>query len=186
MPFTKSRRARVVFGSSMGLCLLVLGASVYAFKDGFLEEWYLWKLDGKDPVSKTRAAQWLGAKGSARILPRLLAKCIEKKRKSPDKKPPIAGSPGGVRGFAPFESEPWYIEVAVWNIIYRERSTALPVLVRLLRRDDADERFFAAQALGLIGTTPRAVVTGLTEALKDGDEGVRRAAAAALEKVEQD
>jgi HEAT repeat protein/type 1 glutamine amidotransferase len=62
----------------------------------------------------------------------------------------------------------------------RKSSTALPAVVRLLKDDAPDVRFFAATALGRLGAVAVPSVTGL---LRDTNATVRAAAAQALGRV---
>ena len=56
----------------LALALAVLGAAGYSFRDLAIEEWYLWKLDSRDPAVADHAAEGLSYRGSARAIPRLL------------------------------------------------------------------------------------------------------------------
>jgi uncharacterized protein (TIGR03067 family) len=63
---------------------------------------------------------------------------------------------------------------------------AMTALIRLLRSEKPFTRISAAEALGNFGPSAAAATTALADALHDKDEGQRRAAWAALEKVKPD
>jgi HEAT repeat protein len=66
------------------------------------------------------------------------------------------------------------------------KEAAVPVLLELLRSPDAEVRWSAAGALGMIGPEARAAVPALADATRDGDPTVRYTAADALGKIGPD
>jgi len=82
------------------------------------------------------------------------------------------------------KSQDWKVKVIAAHtlgLLGTKAKTAIPALSGLIRDENSDIRFAAAQALGEIGT--EAIVPALTQALQDKDENVRVSAAVAFQQI---
>jgi HEAT repeat protein len=70
MPLSRGKKTAGIFAF---LGVLVLALAAWAFRDFFIEEWWIWKLGSSDPKVVGRAGTVLASRGTARAIPGLLA-----------------------------------------------------------------------------------------------------------------
>ncbi len=71
------RPGKLIARWSAALALAVLLACAVVFRDEFLEQWYLWKLDSQDEASRLLAAEKLGELQSVRAVPGVVPKPVD-------------------------------------------------------------------------------------------------------------
>lgn len=193
---------------SLGLAMLaVFGGAAYGLRGWILEELLLWQLEDDDESVRIAAAKSLAAHGTVRVVPALAKRYLEARRESSKKEarqPPrvvsagSSSSPSGpaapampaapattwIASGAAYESEAWHLEVALWNIAYRDVGGAAFCLTSLLDEGAADQRLFAIQAFRQLKTIPERAKPRVRAALGDADVRVAEAARKALKEIE--
>jgi hypothetical protein len=144
----RGKWAAAVLGLSSAALLLLAG---YLLRDWAWEEYALWRLrKAEDRAARLEAAKSLSVHGHARSLPALARRYLALRQSDPEaKQSPGAGSTWVASG-APHGSEPWHMEVALWNIAYRDAAAAIPRFESLKESGDEQERRFAEQTLSLL------------------------------------
>jgi HEAT repeat protein len=190
--------------AALGVC--VMGICGVAFRHRIAEEWHLCNLDSEDFTERFRAAKVLGEMRSKKAIAPLIELLKESdghNREATEAEGSqtsggnlVAATLGdmGPEGVAALsqamkdssnEGKQWR-RSACRVLAEAKTGKAVSALVHLLEDDYLCLRLQAFGALGAMGPEAREAVPALARALEDPNQHVRRAAAAALERIRTD
>lgn len=172
--------------------VVAVGAGVGA-RGWIAQEYWLHKLESRDPAWRATASWNLVELKSTRAIPALL-RLLREEIRSSDRLAALRGSCGSLReglilpaGAACGTGDSWSVPLPgslAESTLVRLGAPAVPALTTLLKRDDAVVRLYGLRALGRIGTGARTAAPALHEALRDESAIVRHMAAATLRHIE--
>lgn len=155
-------RGKAIAFWSAWICLAVLTAAGFVFKDRIREEYWLWKLEKGDKAETEQAAIALGKLKSVRAVPEL----IRMARFPTERLDPV--------NF-----------LAANTALSQIGPAAVPGLVQLLESEYEDARIDAAFSLGFFGGKGKPAISALSRAAsQDKSELVRQHATEALKRIQ--